>query len=93
KLPAALACGVPVVVSAGGDVADLVASTGVGLHCPAEDWRALAGRLADAAAMPPQRRLALGRRARAVYEESMSLRAGVDQIEEMLVKMSLGRAR
>lgn len=93
KLPAALACGVPVIVSAGGDVADLVASTGVGLQCPAEDWRALAGRLADAAAMPPQRRLALGRRARAVYEESMSLRAGVDQIEEMLVKMSLGRAR
>lgn len=88
KLQAALACGSPVIVSANGDAADLVASTGVGLTCPAEDWRALAERFAAAAAMPADELTAMGRRARQVYQERMSLRVGADQIEDMLAKVA-----
>lgn len=86
KLQAALACGSPVVVSATGDAAHLVESTEVGLVCRAEDPVALAGRFADFAALPPTARAALGSRAREVYLERMSLRVGVDQIEDLLGK-------
>jgi glycosyltransferase involved in cell wall biosynthesis len=86
KLQAALACGSPVIVSAGGDTARLVESAGVGLACPPEDWSALADRFAAAAAVPAGSRAAMGRRARQTYQERMSLRVGCDQIEDMLTK-------
>ncbi|MEQ4302985.1 glycosyltransferase family 4 protein [Plantactinospora sp. B6F1] len=86
KLQAALACGVPVIVSANGDAARLVTAAGVGLACPAEDWAALADRFAMAAATGDDEVAAIGRRARQVYLERMSLRVGVDQIEDMLLK-------
>ncbi|MGX7671908.1 glycosyltransferase family 4 protein [Plantactinospora sp. DSM 117369] len=98
KLQAALACGAPVVVSAAGDAARLVESTGVGLVCRPEDPTALAVRFAEAAALPAAVRTALGRRAREVYRERMSLRVGADQVEDLLTKSAvppaggLGRA-
>ncbi|SCG60904.1 glycosyltransferase family 4 protein [Micromonospora halophytica] len=90
KLQAALACARPVVVAAHGDAAGLVRAHRVGLTCPPEDWRALADRFAAAAAMPEAERAEMGRRARQVYLERMSLRTGVDQIEDMLVKIAAG---
>lgn len=94
KLQAALACGSPVVVSAAGDAARLVESARVGLVCPPENWAALAGCFAEAAALAPAARTAMGRRAREVYQERMSLRVGVDQIEDMVTKTAVlgGRA-
>ncbi|GAA1773420.1 glycosyltransferase family 4 protein [Luedemannella helvata] len=86
KLQAALACGSPVIVSAAGDCATLVASAGAGLTCPPEDWAALADRFAVVACMTPQARAAMGARARTLYAERMSLRVGADQIEDMLTK-------
>ncbi|GIG91696.1 glycosyltransferase family 4 protein [Plantactinospora endophytica] len=90
KLQAALACGAPVIVSAAGDAARLVESTGVGLVCPPEDPTALAVRFAEAATLSPATRTALGRRAREVYQERMSLRVGADQIEDLLTKTAAG---
>jgi glycosyltransferase involved in cell wall biosynthesis len=87
KLQAALACGSPVVVSAAGDAARLVSSAGAGFTCAPEDWRALSGRFAAAAEVPARQREAMGRRARRLYEDRMSLAVGVDQIEDMLVKV------
>jgi glycosyltransferase involved in cell wall biosynthesis len=84
KLPAALSCGSPVLVSAAGDAAQLVDVAGAGLSCPPEDWRALADRFALAAMIPPGARAAMARRARESYLQRMSMRAGVDQLEEML---------
>ncbi|MER7891462.1 glycosyltransferase family 4 protein [Micromonospora sp. NPDC094482] len=93
KLQAALACGVPVIASVAGDTASLVRSTGVGLVCPPEDWQALADRFAEAAAQPTFAREEMGRRARQVYQERMSLRAGVDQFEDILAKVAAERGR
>lgn len=87
KLQAALACARPVVVSAPGDAAGLVESAGAGLTCPPEDWRALAGQFAAAARMSPAEREEAGAHARRLYQERMSLRVGVDQIEDMLTKL------
>ncbi|MEO3744535.1 glycosyltransferase family 4 protein [Plantactinospora sp. B5E13] len=89
KLQAALACGRPVIVSAGGDAARLVESTRVGLTCPPEDPAALAARFAEAAVLSPATRAELGRRAQEVYQDRMSLRVGADQIEDMLTKSAV----
>ncbi|MCI4065264.1 glycosyltransferase family 4 protein [Micromonospora sp. R77] len=86
KLQAALACGVPVIMSAGGYPADLVRGADVGFDAPPEDWSALADRFAAAAALPPDRRAELGRRARSVYLERMSLAVAADQFEDVLAK-------
>ncbi|WBB69864.1 glycosyltransferase family 4 protein [Micromonospora sp. WMMD812] len=93
KLQAALACGVPVIASVAGDTAALVRSTGVGLACPPEDWRALADRFVAAASLPDAARREMGDRARQVYRERMSLRVGVDQFEDILTKAAAQRGR
>jgi hypothetical protein len=74
------------VVSAPGDSADLVERAGAGFACPPEDWRALAERFRQVATVGAAERAELGRRARASYEAQMSKRAGVDQLEDMLVE-------
>ncbi|MEV4656125.1 glycosyltransferase family 4 protein [Micromonospora sp. NPDC049301] len=93
KLQAALACGVPVIASLGGDAAALVHSTGIGLTCPPEDSQALADRFVEAAALPVDVRREMGRRARHVYQERMSLRVGVDQFEDILTKAAVQGVR
>jgi glycosyltransferase involved in cell wall biosynthesis len=86
KLQAALACGSPVVVSVPGDCAALVENNGVGLACQPDDWRGLADRFTQAAKTPSSERVEMGRRARAFYEAEMSRKAGVDQLEDMLIE-------
>jgi glycosyltransferase involved in cell wall biosynthesis len=86
KLPAALSCGSPVVVSVPGDCAAIVEGNDIGLTCPPEDWQALADRFRRAAALPTADRTAMGRRALGCYRAQMSRQAGVDQLEDMLVE-------
>ncbi|WP_320065381.1 glycosyltransferase family 4 protein [Micromonospora sp. RTGN7] len=94
KLQAALACGRPVIVSAGGDAARLVSSARLGFTCPPEDWRALADRFVAAATQPVAERRAMAERAREVYLDRMSLPVGVDQLEDILTKAAgQGRRR
>jgi glycosyltransferase involved in cell wall biosynthesis len=93
KLQAALSSGTPVVASAGGDTADLVERTRVGLSCPPEDWRALADRFALAAVIPEGARVEMAQRARDSYLQRMSMRTGVDEIERMLVAAVEGARR
>jgi len=86
KLPAALSCGSPVVVGVPGDSAAIVERNDVGLACPPEDWRALAARFRRAAAFSAADRAAMGRRALGCYRAQMSRRAGIDQLEDMLME-------
>jgi colanic acid biosynthesis glycosyl transferase WcaI len=86
KLPAALSAGTPVVVSAGGDTADLVERARAGLSCRPEDPAALADRFALAAVIPAAARREMARRARDSYLREMSMRAGVDRIEQLLAE-------
>jgi glycosyltransferase involved in cell wall biosynthesis len=88
KLQAALSCAAPVVASAAGDTMTLVERARAGLSCPPEDWAALADRFWLASAIPPAARVEMGRRGRDVYLREMSLRAGVDRIEQMLGAVS-----
>ncbi|MBM0227278.1 MULTISPECIES: glycosyltransferase family 4 protein [Micromonospora] len=92
KLQAALSCASPVVASAGGDTVELVERARAGLSCPPEDWAALADRFWLASAIPPPARVDMGRRGREAYLREMSLRAGVDRIEQMLYDVAGGAA-
>ncbi|MFR9776350.1 glycosyltransferase family 4 protein [Micromonospora sp. MS34] len=94
KLQAALSCAAPVVASAGGDTVALVERARAGLSCPPDDWAALADRFWLASTIPPAARAEMGRRGRDVYQREMSLRAGVDRIEQLLrdVSARAGRA-
>jgi glycosyltransferase involved in cell wall biosynthesis len=85
KLQAALSCGRPVVAAAPGDCARLVERERVGFACPPGDWPALADAFTMAANIPVAALSEMGTRARRVYERQMSQRAGVDQIEKLLV--------
>jgi len=91
KLQAALACGVPVIASAGGDTAAFVGATGVGLVAAPEDPVTLAARFAQAADMPAGGRAELGARARQVYLDRLSLPVGVDQFDDILTKLAARR--
>ncbi|WBB76339.1 glycosyltransferase family 4 protein [Micromonospora sp. WMMD1128] len=93
KLQAALSCAAPVVVSAGGDTAELVERARAGLSCPPGDWTALADRFWLAAAIPPAARADMGRRGRDAYLRQMSLRAGVERIEGLLREVAVRPGR
>ncbi|MEV4483704.1 glycosyltransferase family 4 protein [Micromonospora coxensis] len=93
KLQAALACARPVVASAGGDTVELVERARAGLSCPPEDWATLADRFWLASTIPAAARMEMGRRGRETYLREMSLRAGVDRIEELLREVAVGRRR
>ncbi|WP_422769272.1 glycosyltransferase family 4 protein [Plantactinospora sp. WMMC1484] len=93
KLQAALSAGAPVVASAGGDTADLVERARAGLSCPPEDWQSLADRFALAAVIPGTARAEMAQRARDSYLARMSLRTGVDQMEQLLAEAAATRRR
>ncbi len=88
KLPAALACGAPVIISAAGDSAAVVRTAGAGLVCDPEDPDQLAQRFLDAAAMPAGERRSTGRRARTAYDAHMRMQLGIDRIERLLVAVA-----
>ncbi|MEU4715365.1 glycosyltransferase family 4 protein [Micromonospora purpureochromogenes] len=91
KLQAALACAAPVIASAGGDTAELVERARAGLSCPPEDWATLADRFWLASTIPAAARSEMGRRGREAYLREMSLRAGVDRVEDLLNQVALAR--
>jgi glycosyltransferase involved in cell wall biosynthesis len=91
KLQAALACGLPVIVSVPGDCAALVEDHGVGFACPPDDWRLLAERFRQAAKLPADEHRQMADRARKVYEAQMSRQAGVDQLENLLIEAAVKR--
>ncbi len=91
KLQAAFACGSPVLACAPGDSAAIVERSGAGLSCPPEDWRALAERFTQVASAAPAVRAEMARRARETYTAQMSMRQGVDQLEELLMSAAQRR--
>ncbi len=93
KLQAALSCGSPVVTSVPGDCSSLVERNKVGLACPPDDWRMLAEKFRQAAGVTRSDHAAMARRAKDTYEAEMSRRAGVEQIEDMLIDAATHRRR
>jgi colanic acid biosynthesis glycosyl transferase WcaI len=91
KLPTALACGRPVIVSVPGDCAALVRENGIGLTCPPEDPDALAGCFRTAAALSADDRARMAERARAFYAERLCRRVAVDHLETVFREAAAAR--
>lgn len=88
KTYAYLATGRPIVVSAAGDVAELVRSTGAGLVCPPEDPDALAQAIRRLAAMPPAEREALGQTGRQAFLSRFTRDLQIDRYEALFNKVT-----
>ena len=84
KLQGSLAAGVPVISTVPGDTADLVTNGRVGIVARPEDADSLAVAFREAHSMSPQLRQEMAQRANKFYQETMSMRVGVDRIEEIL---------
>jgi glycosyltransferase involved in cell wall biosynthesis len=84
KVQAILATGCPVVSSAPGDTGTLVAKSGGGIACPAEDPAALADALRRLHAMTAAEREELGRAGRSFYESHLSESIGAKRLANLL---------
>jgi glycosyltransferase involved in cell wall biosynthesis len=84
KMQAILACGLPVVVSAPGDVAQLAVDSGAGVAAEPGDAQALADVIRRAHAMPLAEREAMGRRGREFYERELCSVVGAKRLERSL---------
>jgi glycosyltransferase involved in cell wall biosynthesis len=77
KTQAYMAAGRPVLMAVNGDAARLITEAGAGIAVPPEDPGALAAAIVRMAEMPPERREAMGRAARAYYEAHLSFARGM----------------
>lgn len=93
KTQANLAAGVPLLVSAPGDLARLVREHRVGLATPPQDAKALSDAIIEAARIPRSELKSMGARARDVYEQHFSLDRGVAQFETLLQQAADKKAR
>lgn len=84
KLQASLASGVPVITSVKGDVADLISEYKAGLVAEPEDADSLAAAFEEAIRMSVKDRIQMGKNARRLYEEKMSLSSGTSAISSII---------
>ena len=80
KVQTILAMGSPVIVSAPGDVANLVQRAGAGFSCPPGDADALAAAIRRMHALPPSSRARLGDSGKAFYDRELSERIGAERL-------------
>jgi glycosyltransferase involved in cell wall biosynthesis len=81
KTQVVLASGVPALVAARGDAADLVQSSGGGVACASEDPEEIAASVRTLYAMSADERKAMGERGRQFYLTHLSLSAGTQSME------------
>ena len=84
KLPATLACGKPVIVSAQGDAAKVVERAGAGWTCAPGDARQLEAAIRSAVSASPSTLGMMGQRARQAYRSEFALASAVDRLEQLL---------
>ncbi|MDW8319476.1 MAG: glycosyltransferase family 4 protein [Anaerolineae bacterium] len=88
KTYAYLAAGRPILVSAAGDVAELVRSAGAGVVCPPEDPDALALAIRRMAEMPEEQREALGQAGRQAFLSRFTRDLQMDRYEALFNKVA-----
>ena len=85
KLQTYLACGTPVLAAAGGETAQLIASSGCGIVAE-QTWESLTEAAREAAAMSPERRGQMAAAARKYYDAHFVMDALVDELLELMEK-------
>lgn len=85
KLQGSLVNGIPVITTVAGDVTDIVRSNRIGLASIPADVDALATTFRAAYALSIDERQAMGENARNFYASEMSMKNGIDRIEQILL--------
>ncbi|WP_082587142.1 glycosyltransferase family 4 protein [Nocardioides sp. Soil774] len=85
KTQAILACGRPVLASAAGDAADLVARSGAGIAVAPDDAQAMAEAIDRLATMSGDELERFGASGRKFYEEELSVSVGARRLESALI--------
>ncbi|WP_297625276.1 glycosyltransferase family 4 protein [Nocardioides sp.] len=93
KVQSILAAGLPLVVSARGDSAEVVARAGAGVTVDPGDQQGLRDTVRRLAGIDRPGRTEMGRRGRAWYDEHMSRRVGSEALRALLVDAAEGRRR
>lgn len=91
KLQVSLASGAPVITTVKGDVADLIQQYEAGLVAEPEDIESLSSAFYKARKMSAADRARMGRNARQLYEDLMSLEAGTSSIVSIMDKVVDGK--
>ena len=84
KTQAYLAAGRPIVMAVSGEAAELVDRAGAGIRCRPGDPESIARASLAIYRLPKDERTELGRRGRAFYEQNLSLKAAINQLETYL---------
>jgi len=79
-----LACGRPILVSANGDVADLISEIGAGIVVPPEDAQALALAIQELMSMEPSQREQYGRNAQIAYQKYFDRNELIRQYDQLI---------
>ncbi len=91
KVQVYLHAGRPILCGVRGDAAELVERSGAGLCFPPNDHEALAAAVLRLRAMSPEARRMMGQRGKKFYEEHLSFRRGVAQLDAVFRRVSPGR--
>lgn len=86
KFQASLACGVPVITTVLGDLAELCALAGVGITATPEDPESLANAIRAAAQLSAEQRLTMEERCRHFYAQKLSPHRGIASVRTVLQK-------
>lgn len=84
KFQGSLVNGIPVITTVAGDVSDIVLTHQIGLVSAPGDVDGLAATFRKAYALTTNQRRAMGENARRYYAAEMSMKSGIDRIEEIL---------
>jgi glycosyltransferase involved in cell wall biosynthesis len=86
---AILACGLPLIISAPGDAAELVLSSGAGIYASPSDVDDLAKAIRAAHRMKGAELDAMGRSGRTFYERELAASVGARKLEASLMRAYL----
>ena len=88
KFQGSLVSGIPVITTVAGDVSDIVLTHQIGLVSAPGDVDGLAATFRAAYALTRNQRRAMGENARRYYAAEMSMKSGIDRIEEILASVA-----
>lgn len=90
KTYAYMAIGRPVIMAVRGDAADLLVKAGAGVVCEPDDPASIAEAVRRLLLMPENERRSLGENGKKFYQENLSFRRGVEEVETALTMAAGG---
>lgn len=91
KIQSYLACGRPIIAAIDGEGASIIAESGAGLSCPAQDADQLAAAALALYHMPAERRQTMGQKGRAYFEANFEREMLLDRLQGWMRNVCEGK--